>query len=291
MTRRSGFAIAPSDGTPLYYALTGADDAAGAVVLCDGIGCDGYVWKYLERSLGERYRVVRWHYRGHGRTPMPRDPARLAIADLADDLAAVLDECELSRAAVFGHSMGVQVALESYRRHADRVSALGLLCGAPGRPLDTFRGSSLGDRILPLLRGVVGAAPRFTNAVWRIVMPTSMSYWISARVEVNGVLIERDDFTPYLEGLARVDVPMFFAMLAEAQRHSALELLPSIAVPTLIIAGDRDGFTPARLSERMRDEIPGAELLMIEGGSHTAPLERPHLVGDTVLAFLARALG
>jgi pimeloyl-ACP methyl ester carboxylesterase len=62
-------------------------------------------------------------------------------------------------------------------------------------------------------------------------------------------------------------------------------------VPTLIIAGDRDGFTPARLSERMRDEIPGAELLMIEGGSHTAPLERPHLVGDTVLAFLARALG
>src|SRR5262245_9495810 len=86
---REGFAVA-RDGAPIYYRLSGAGDARPTVVLSDGIGCDGFVWKYLERALGERYRILRWHYRGHGRTPAPRTPGT-CMADLADDLASVLD--------------------------------------------------------------------------------------------------------------------------------------------------------------------------------------------------------
>ncbi len=51
------------------------------------------------------------HYRGHGRTPAPRDPARITIENLADDVASVLDDALIERAVVIGHSMGVQVAL------------------------------------------------------------------------------------------------------------------------------------------------------------------------------------
>jgi pimeloyl-ACP methyl ester carboxylesterase len=55
----------------------------------------------------------------------------------------------------------------------------------------------------------------------------------------------------------------------------------------LIVAGDRDGFTPARCSEHMHAAIPGSDLLMIEGGTHTAPLEFPDLVNARLGAFLA----
>ena len=92
-----------------------------ALVLSDGVGCDGFIWKYLRRSLAD-YRVVHWNYRGHGRTPRPRDPGRISMPDFADDLAAVLDDCGAERAVLFGHSMGVQVSLETYRRHRDRVA-------------------------------------------------------------------------------------------------------------------------------------------------------------------------
>ncbi len=296
MNQQVGFAIAPGDGTPLYYAVRPpANAAAGAaatvcVALCDGIGCDGYVWRYLAPSIGRHHRVVHWHYPGHGRTPMPRDRERVAIADLADDMAAVLDDTGDDRAVLMGHSMGVQVALETYRRHPERVAALVLMCGAPGTPLATFKGSSLGAKLLPLLRFAVGRAPGMFNGLWRTAMPTDLSHWISERVEINGALLEKSDFRPYLDGLARVDISLFLAMLAQAQDHDAMGLLPKITVPTLIIAGDRDGFTPASLSHRMHEQIPGAELLLIEGGSHTAPLERPHLVEQTVLDFFSRRL-
>src|SRR4051812_40594439 len=59
-----GFAIG-ADDTPIYYRVSGVADAP-TVILSDGIGCDGYIWKYLERALAEHYRVIHWHYRGHG---------------------------------------------------------------------------------------------------------------------------------------------------------------------------------------------------------------------------------
>src|SRR5512145_2238228 len=136
MTRdREGFAVA-ADGSPIYWRTFGQRRAgAPDVILSDGIGCDGYVWKYLERALGEEHRVIHWHYRGHGRTPVPRNRRNVGIADLADDLATVLDAAGSERAVLAGHSMGVQVCLEAYRRHRDRTVALVLLCGAYGNPL------------------------------------------------------------------------------------------------------------------------------------------------------------
>src|SRR5581483_5997521 len=114
---RQGFAVG-RDSTPVFYRVSGP---AGAPAV---VGCDGYVWKYLEQALAEGNRVVHWHYRGHGRTPPPRDPRRVDIVDLADDLAGVMDAAlgDGARAVLAGHSMGVQVCLEAYRRHPSRVS-------------------------------------------------------------------------------------------------------------------------------------------------------------------------
>lgn len=260
-------------------------------MLCDGIGCDGYVWKYLRPRLRRERRTIHWHYRGHGRTPAPRDPDRLSIADLADDLACVLDDTDTPDAILFGHSMGVQVVLETYRRHADRVRAMVLMCGAPAHPLRTFKGRDTLDQLLPVVRRTVGRTPRLFRRVSRALLPTRLSFEIAKRLEINPELIDERDFMPYLRGLSRVDPSLFLTMLAEAGRHSATDLLPGIDVPTLIVAGARDGFTPASLSVEMAESIPSAELLMIDDGSHTAPIERPALVNDAIDAFIARCSG
>jgi len=282
---RRGFAIAPSDRSPIFFEDTGTSSDRSPVVLCDGIGCDGYVWRYLRRDLSDR-RIVHWHYRGHGRTPAPRDPGRLAIADLADDLAAVLDECGIDAAVVAGHSMGVQVALETYRRHRARVRGLVLACGAPSHPLRTFKGASTLEDVLPRVQAIVQRIPGFVNRVSRTLMPTRLAFELATRLEINRELVEERDFMPYLEGLARIDVRLFVSMLGEAGQHSADDLLPAVAVPTLIVAGERDGFTPPDRSRAMAEAIPGAELLVVEQGSHTAPIERPEIVGAAVRRFV-----
>jgi pimeloyl-ACP methyl ester carboxylesterase len=284
---REGYAVA-RDGSPIYYRLLG-ESSPGAIpiVLSDGIGCDGYVWKYLERALAPDRRIVHWHYRGHGRTPEPRDRSHVSMADLADDLASVMDAAGVAEAVLAGHSMGVQVCLEAFRRHRDRVRGLVLMCGSYGNPLRTFRGQRTLEAILPLLSFAINRAPRAIGMMWRTLVPTRFAYAMAARLEINAELVQLEDFMPYLEHIARVDLPLFLDMLAHAGRHSAREVLPTIDVPTLIVAGERDHMTPRELSEEMRKQIPGAELLIVEGGSHTAPIERPHLVNDAISRFLA----
>jgi pimeloyl-ACP methyl ester carboxylesterase len=291
---REGYAVA-RDGSPIYYRVSGRSPDgrpdSTTVVLSDGIGCDGYVWKYLEPALGGERTIVHWHYRGHGRTPEPRDRRRVSMADCADDLAAVLDAVGVERAALIGHSVGVQVSLETYRRYRDRVSALGLVCGAYGHPLRTFKGRRTLEAALPWISFAINRAPRLIGTLWRTVVPTQLAFAIATRVEVNPDLIRMDDFMPYLEHIARVDLPLFVEMLGHAGRHSAREILSTIDIPTLIVAGERDGFTPMALSHEMNDLIPGAELLVVEQGSHTAPIERPHLVNEAVGRFLRKVDG
>jgi pimeloyl-ACP methyl ester carboxylesterase len=230
---------------------------------------------------------VHWHYRGHGRSPPPRDDDRLSIEDLVGDLSAVLDDVGVHRAIVFGHSMGVQVALEACRRLPTRVSGLVLACGAPGRLLSTVRGGGLGEPALAVAKAMLARAPRLVTSMWRAVMPTNLSFTVAKWAEVNGMLLDRSDFMPYVRGLSRVSPRLFLAMLERAHAHDVRDFLPQIEVPVLLIAGERDGLTPASLSESMHREIPGSELVVIAGGSHTAPLERPHLVDQAVRQFLA----
>jgi len=287
MSTAWGYAVAPSDGSPLFYEAWGERGHATPIALCDGIGCDGYVWRHLREALATR-RCVHAHYRGHGRTALPRDPARVTIEDLADDVACVLDDAEIDRAVVIGHSMGVQVALETARRHADRVAGLVLVCGAASHPLRTFRGSAALEDWLPKLQKLIHRAPRVINRVTRAVFPTRLAFEVASRFEIRRELIQESDFMPYLEGLAHIDARLFVAMLSAAGRHSAEDLLPHIAVPTLVISGGRDGFTPPERSRAIAAAIPHAELLEIPNASHTAPIEHPHLVNFTIRDFLAR---
>jgi len=159
---------------------------------------------------------------------------------------------------IIGHSMGVQVALETFRRHRARVAALVLVCGAPSHPLKTFRGSAALDELLPTIQKWIHRVPGVINRVTRLVLPTRIAYELASRLEIRRELVEPADFMPYLEGVARIDARLFVAMLSAAARHSAEELLPEIDVPTLIIAGARDGFTPPERSRAMASAIPAA---------------------------------
>ncbi|SEM14959.1 Pimeloyl-ACP methyl ester carboxylesterase [Stigmatella aurantiaca] len=281
-----------ADGTRIYYQLLGEPRGdAPAMVLCDGLGCDGFAWKYLAPYLARHHRVLRWHYRGHGRSSVPRDLARLGMLYTCDDLARLMDATGLRQAVLFGHSIGVQVALEFHRRHARRVKGLVLICGSYGNPLDTFHDSTVLKRLFPLLRRTVERYPRPAARLVRAVLSTELAMQVAILVELNRERIARQDMVPYFKHLASMDPVVFVRTLESMAQHSARDHLPYVDVPTLIIGGGRDKFTPVRLSREMARDIPGAELLLLPQGTHTVPLEYRDTVELQVGRFLQGRLG
>lgn len=280
-----------ADGSAIYYELEEAevaDAAAGDVVLCDGVGCDGYVWKHLRAALRAERRIIHPHYRGHGRSPAPPKPPRASVADLALDVASAAEAAGSRGAVFFGHSVGVQVCLEVYRAAPELVRGLVLLCGASGRILRSFRGGSSLETALPRIRRLVERAPNLVTGAARKFIPTRAAYNVAAALEIDAERVGEPDFMPYLEGLAHVDSELFLAVVASAAEHSAADLLPAVRVPTLVVAGGNDGFTPPHRSRQLAETIPHAELLWIDGGSHSAPLEHPERVAAGVSDFLRR---
>lgn len=276
------------DGTRLYYNHAGS---GLPLVCCDGIACDQYAWKYLFGQFAKTHQVVRWNYRGHGRSDAPDDYDHLGISHLAEDLRLLLDHLGIDRAVLLGHSMGVQVILEFFHRFPGRTVALVPICGSFEKPLSTFHDSAFLERFLPVLSRFYERHTRVFVDLWRELLPTKLAFWVSVLVEVNYAMVKVEDFMPYLEHLSRMDLRLFFRMLQLANRHSARDWLEGVDVPVLIIGGEKDKFTPVHLSREMHELIPGSDLQILPGGSHTAPIEQPDLITLRLEKFLAQRLG
>jgi pimeloyl-ACP methyl ester carboxylesterase len=281
--------VPAEDGTRLFVEELG--EGSPPVVLTDGIGCDGFVWRYLAPRLGKKHRIVHWHFRGHGRSGPPVDPERLSIEQLARDLRSICDELGVERPVVAAHSMGVQVALEYFRQNPNDVSGLILMCGTFGRITSTFHGTDLLDQMLPgLIRGA-SRFPGIARAVWGRV-PAALAFRVAcAGRELDAERIQEEDFQRYWEHASLMDPKVFLGMLRHAGEHDARGFLGEIDVPALIIAAERDTFTPMQLADEMAMSIPGSELEVIEEASHAAPVEQPDRVADRVEDFLAARLG
>ena len=284
MPASTTFAAAP-DGTRIAWESRGR--GAPPVLLTDGIGCAGYIWRRLAPDLARTHRVIHWNYRGHGRSDAPRDLRRSTVEACVDDLLAVLDAAGEKRAILAGHSMGVQISLEAHRRAPERVAGLLLVCGAPGRLLDDFHDSSLLKVAFPYARSFFERWPTFAAAGFRAVVRSEIAMEYALAFEVDRERLRRADLQLYVEDLANVHPGVFVRLLESAEAHDATDHLPAVDVPTLVVAGERDGFTPMRLSIAMHDAIAGSELLVLPGGTHAGPLEHPELVSGRVRTFLA----
>ncbi len=284
---QASFARGP-DGTRLFVRTRAEHHTPGAVhaILSDGVLCDGFIWKYLWDGLAPVLPLVHWHYRGHGRSAPPVDPERVDIAAHAEDLDCVRRHVGDPPCVLMGHSMGCQVALEVYRRRPDKVRALVLLCGSFGNVTSTFHGIPVLELVLPKLVALAEKAPDVVRALWTR-LPPQLALKVALRAgEIDPERVHAEDMLPYLSHMTHVDFPLFLRMLRAAGEHTAGDILTQIDVPVLVVAGERDSFTPAFLAAAMAEAIPRGELLMVPSGTHVTPIEQPELVNARIETFL-----
>jgi pimeloyl-ACP methyl ester carboxylesterase len=300
------------DGTRIHVRRRAGASPVTAI-LSDGIACDGFIWKYLWDDLARTVSVAHWNYRGHGRSALPVDPAAIELVDLAHDLDAVRralagdggpdserfpmgapppnPEGSEPDVVLVGHSMGCQVSLEAFRLRREKVRGVVLICGSSGRITHTFKGTNVLAQLLPRFIERIETYPEIARAIWSRVPPEIALQVALLTGEVDKSTIVPEDLMPYMKHMVDIDLPMFLRMLRSAGDHSAADLLPQVDVPALVIAGDHDSFTPPRYAEEMAAAMPHAELMMVQGGTHVAPLERKELVAARVEKFLRERVG
>lgn len=278
------------DGARIGYQLRGALERP-CVVFANGLGGQYIAFRDLYAGLGDAYRVVCWDYRGLYTSSPPPDPRANTIAHQVDDLIEILDREGIGDVVIVGWSMGVQVAFELVRRHRARVRGILAVNGTSGRAFQTVLGSRLIGSIIPTLLKLVRAQAGLVGRATRMVAGRDVLIDAMKRFELVSPRLDVEIFRAVAAGFKDIDWVIYADLLARLDEHDAAEVLPTIAVPTAIVTGDRDVMTPPATAERLHRQIAGSRLVVIEGGSHYTPCEYPEILNDELARLLSRIPG
>jgi 3-oxoadipate enol-lactonase len=231
-----------------------------AVVLLHGYPFNRSMWREQVETLREHYRVITPDLRGHGETSATQEePA--TIAEMAQDVAALLDELEIKRVVLGGLSMGGYVALAFYRRFGqERVRAL-ILADTRSQADTTEARRNREEQAGKILKH--GMSIIIDDFLKKVLTPETLSQKPEITERVRRMVV-----TTKPQGAAA-------ALRAMAVREDQTDFLPEIVVPTLIIVGSEDQLTPPADAGMMHRAIHGSRLQIIEGASHLSNLERP----------------
>jgi pimeloyl-ACP methyl ester carboxylesterase len=276
--------VSSFDGTDVAYHVTGR---GLPVLLANGLGGSWRAWQHQIAYFGEQYRFVSWDYRGLYRSGAPATPDALTVEDHARDGLAILAAEGIDRVAVFGWSMGVQVALEMFRLAPERVAVLVLTNGVAGRPWDTVANVPLMKHVVPPMLRLVQSVPAFTQAVTERVVkwPETVSW--AKRTGLASSTLDDDLWHELAQSFAGLDMKRYVRILELLGEHDAGDVLGDVDVPTLVVCGDKDLFTPRAAAEKMVEKIRGAELMVVPGGTHYVAVEYPELVNLRIAKFFA----
>ncbi|RDU95785.1 alpha/beta fold hydrolase [Trinickia dinghuensis] len=249
-----------------------AGDACETVVLIHGVGMNQSVWSPQIDALTARYRVVAYDMLGHGGSTMPAPVPTLG--EYASQLERVLDELEVERAHVVGHSMGALVALEFALTHPQRTRSVVAMNAVydrtPGqREAVMNRAATLGDA--PAEAGIDVTLTRWFGDP----VPAHLT---KAAEAVRELLLTVDPI-----GYARTY--QLFARSDDAH----VGRLSALAVPALFLTGECDANSNPAMSQAMAAVAPFGRAQIIANERHMMNVTNPAQVNERLLEFLLSA--
>ena len=278
--------LTTADGRTLAYHRSGS----GPTLVCHP-GGPGFSSLYFAdlAALGDELELVLLDPRGTGGSDPARDPGQYAIADYASDVEELREHLGLEQLLLFGHSHGGVVTVEYAASHPDRVERLILASTLPRH------------------------GPEQEAAMQRAVEAREGEPWYADAVDALQTELQGEfaDGRELME-LARRMMPLYYGDYGEReQRHVASlagdslcvdatrlweqelwehfdlrPLLPSLAMPTLVITGERDFITGPACAAELSDGIPAAETVVLPGTGHMIFVEAPEEFREAVLGFL-----
>jgi aminoacrylate hydrolase len=235
----------------LYYEDAGAGPP---LMLVPGLGGQGSFWISQVPVFSRDFRTVVHDHRGAGRSTHSR--ITYSVEQMADDTLRLMDALGIGAAHFVGHSTGGAIGQRIALDHPDRLRSLVLSATWAGpdayfrRVFESRRQTLVDSGIEAYLRASVlfQATPR----------------WVS----------DNDEFITDIQRVsaaASSPVEVLLSRIDAILRHDCRARLLEIRVPTLVIVARDDVITPVFYSEELAGRIPGAKLVVLDGGGHYAP--------------------
>lgn len=243
-------------GIRLYYRDSGGDGPP--ILLTHGFGASTGSWEPQVAALADRYRLIRWDMRGHGRSECADDLGLFSQDGTVADMAALLDHLDIESAVIAGHSLGGFMSLRFHCQHRGRVRALVLQgCGPGYRSADARAtwNERAENRARELDEGGLAELGGGSEVA------------VSEQGTATGLALAARGI------LSQVDA-------------SVIDSLPGIAVPTLIIIGEGDSHYLTG-SDYMAARIPGAVHVRVPDAGHGVNIDQPEIVNRAMAQFLA----
>jgi pimeloyl-ACP methyl ester carboxylesterase len=228
-----------------------------SAVLLSGLLCDETFWTDIPQRLAGVAEIRVVSFRGFS-----------SIAAMAQHVLDIAPE----RFAVAGHSMGGRVALEIMRAAPRRITGLALLNTGVHAVRD-------GE---PQSRG------RLLRVAYELGMPALAAEWLPPMLGSDAA--RAAELMPQLRAMIQRFTAVDYAGQVNAMlnRPEVLSVLSSIAVPTLLLSGSDDSWSPISQQQSIRRRIPHATLFEIHGAGHMAPVERPDSVTIALREWLLK---
>lgn len=239
----------------IFYAQHG--DAGPVLLYVHGAGGSHQHWLHQLQHV-QAVRSYALDLPGHSRS---EGMGRQTIADYSQFVLAFLDALNLEKASLVGHSMGGAITLQTALNNPQRVEGI-ILVGTGARL-----------RVLPAF--LQGLQDDFMATVHQIC-----SYCYAEGAAEELVRQGEADF------LAN-DPEVLHGDFAACDAFDVIGRLEEITCPALVICGSEDQMTPLKYSTYLRDHIPAARLVTVEGAGHMAMMEQPEAVSQAIAAFVA----
>jgi pimeloyl-ACP methyl ester carboxylesterase len=266
--------LATVSGRKVYYEVHGTAPTTPLVLVMGMAGsCKG--WLALQvPDFAPRHRTLIYENRGVGESEDPG--GAFTTADLADDLAGLLDALGIARAHVLGAFLGGMTAQQLALRHPGRVEKL-ILVGTYARP---------------------DAKRRLLLEKWREMAQHELGPGVMVRERLLWTLrdetLEQSDLVDAMAssfpgGGMPIEPDVFVRQCDACLGHDSADRLREIRQPTLVICGRHDQLTPPKFHRELADEIPNAHLMTLSSGAHLVMAECAQQLNEAVLHFLAEA--
>jgi pimeloyl-ACP methyl ester carboxylesterase len=257
------------NGLKLYYEIEG--DGA-PVVLIPGFAAGRWIWFKQAADLSRNFRVIIFDPRGVAASEKPEGPQTISL--LADDVAHLLETIGVESAHIVGASFGGFVAQEFALKYPAMTRRLVLCC-------TSFGGS---NHVVPTPETLEAlASTKGLNSEERMRANLLLAF----TPEYVRTQVQEVDLIVHLRATNEVPEHIYMSQLQAAMSFNTESRLAQIKSPTLVLSGDADIIVPVQNSRNLAARIPGAELRIVEGGSHTFFIEQAAEFNRIVSKFLA----